>query len=89
MAKVYSDYHPELGNKKWLVYGAALVPPTLVGVYRYKALKHFPTDVITGMFVGAAVGILVPQFHKRKKRQIGVSIIYNQQAKGFAMSCRF
>ncbi|GAF02205.1 phosphatase PAP2 family protein [Saccharicrinis fermentans] len=26
-ATVYSDYHPELGNKKYWLYGAALVPP--------------------------------------------------------------
>ncbi|MGQ1783914.1 MULTISPECIES: phosphatase PAP2 family protein [unclassified Saccharicrinis] len=66
-AKVYSDYHPELGNKKYWLYGAAMVPPTLVGYYRIKAMKHFPTDIIVGTAIGAAVGILVPHFHKRKK----------------------
>ncbi len=35
MAKVLSDYHPELGAKKWLLFAAALIPPAFVGYYRY------------------------------------------------------
>lgn len=69
MAKVYSDYHPELGNKKYLVFAAAVIPTAFVGYYRYKGLKHFPTDIITGAFIGAATGILVPHFHKIVKRK--------------------
>lgn len=38
MAKVISDYHPELGAKKWLLYGAALIPPAYVGYTRYRGL---------------------------------------------------
>lgn len=75
MAKVYSDYHPELGNKKFWLYGAALVPPIVVGYLRIKAMKHFPTDVITGLAVGAAVGILVPHLHKIKKPKSNYSFI--------------
>lgn len=69
MAKVYSDYHPELGNKKYWVFGAALIPPLVVGALRVKAMKHFPTDVATGLAVGAAMGILVPHLHKKKKNK--------------------
>lgn len=75
MAKVYSDYHPELGNKKFWLYGAALIPPIAVGYYRIKAMKHFPTDVITGITVGAAAGILVPHLHKIKKEKSNFSFI--------------
>jgi len=64
MAKVYSDYHPELGNKKYWLFGAAAIPPAIVGYNRVKAMKHFPTDVITGFLVGTSVGILVPHLHK-------------------------
>lgn len=68
MAKVYSDYHPELGAKKWLLFAAALIPPAFVGYYRYRGLKHFPTDIMFGTAVGAAVGILNPYLHKIKKK---------------------
>ena len=75
MAKVYSDYHPEIGNKKFWLFGAALIPPIAVGYYRIKAMKHFPTDVITGIAIGAAAGILVPELHKIKKDKSDFSFI--------------
>jgi len=75
MAKVYSDYHPELGKKKLWLFGAALIPPIVVGYYRYKAMKHFPTDVITGLVVGSAFGIIIPELHKNKKEESKFSFI--------------
>ena len=69
MAKVLSDYHPELGGKKWLLFAAALIPPTFVGYYRYRGLKHFPTDIMIGTAIGAAAGILTPHLHKHKKNK--------------------
>jgi membrane-associated phospholipid phosphatase len=64
MAQVLSDMHPELGAKKWWLYGAAALPPAVVGYYRIEAGKHFPTDVLTGALMGAATGILVPVLHR-------------------------
>ncbi len=72
--KVYSDLHPELGNKKYLLYGAALVPPALVGYYRFRAMKHFPTDILMGLGVGAATGIIIPELHKISKKNSGLSL---------------
>ena len=66
LAKVYTDYHPEIKSKKWLLYAGAIIPPASVGYYRYKALRHFPSDVIVGIIVGAAAGIIVPELHKVK-----------------------
>jgi membrane-associated phospholipid phosphatase len=74
MAKVLSDYHPEWGGKRWWLYAAALVPPVFVGYYRYRALKHFPTDMLVGGAIGAAVGILNPHLHKIKGGGSKVSI---------------
>lgn len=68
MAKVYSDYHPEIGNKKFLLYAAATIPPIVVGALRVKAMKHFPTDIAAGLVTGAAMGILIPQLHKVKQK---------------------
>ena len=89
MAKVISDYHPELGGKKWLVFAAAAVPPAIVGIYRIKALKHFPTDVIMGTTVGAAVGILIPHFHKVIKNKDLSVVPFSGRHTGLAMSYRF
>ena len=66
LAKVYIDYHPEIKRKKWLLYAGALIPPASVGYYRYKALRHFPSDILVGIIAGAAAGILVPELHKVK-----------------------
>lgn len=86
MAKVYCDFHPELGRKKWLVYTAAAIPPIFVGIFRVKSLNHFPTDTMMGTLVGGVVGILVPHLHKRKSR---LSIGTTGNDLGFALSYRF
>jgi len=90
MAKVYSDYHPELGTKKWILYGAALLPPTIVGYYRYKGLMHFPTDILLGTAIGATVGILVPHLHKVARKNKDLSIIpFTGGYFGIAVSLKF
>jgi membrane-associated phospholipid phosphatase len=88
-AKVYCDYHPELGAKKYIFYGLALLPPAFTGYYRYKGMKHFPTDVLTGMAVGAATGILVPELHKHRKNQNLTLVPVTGNVTGFAMSLNF
>jgi len=62
-AKVYSDNNP---GSKWnpYVWSAAISLPAVTSFLRVKAGKHFPTDVIVGYAVGAAVGFLVPELHK-------------------------
>lgn len=65
MAKVYADYHPNMKHK-WLLYAAAGSLTATTGYLRIKAGYHFYTDVITGVTVGALVGVLVPQLHKNK-----------------------
>jgi hypothetical protein len=69
MAKVIDDLHPELGGRRWLVYGAAAVPPALVGYYRIEGGKHFPSDVLVGAVMGAAAGVLVPHLHRRTRTE--------------------
>jgi membrane-associated phospholipid phosphatase len=88
-AKVYCDYHPELGNKKFIFYGLALLPPAFTGFYRYKGMKHFPTDVLTGVAVGAATGILVPHLHKHRKNKNLTLIPVTGHFSGLAMSLKF
>jgi membrane-associated phospholipid phosphatase len=62
-AKIYNDYHR--GDKSVpYVWAAAALVPAVTGFLRWQAGKHFPTDIIVGYVVGAAVGILVPALHR-------------------------
>lgn len=88
-AKVYADYHPGLGAKKYLLYGLASLPPAMVGYYRVKALKHFPSDNLVGMIVGASLGILIPELHRKTGGKASFSTIYTEQVKGLGMAYRF
>ena len=71
-AKVFSDLHPD---SKWkpLVWTAAGVATGLTGYLRYRAGKHFYSDVITGWIFGASMGILIPSIYKRKNMDVQVS----------------
>lgn len=64
-AKVFSDYFP---NSKWkpVVWTAAATIPAITGYLRVKAGKHYPSDILAGYAVGAAIGYFVPHLHKIK-----------------------
>lgn len=91
MAKIFTDYHPETQGKKWLYYTSALIPPAFVGYNRYKALKHFPTDVLIGMAFGAATGILLPAIHRfRPVKNQNLSIVpFTGSVTGMNVQFRF
>ena len=82
MAKVYSDYNPSIGNNKYLLYAAATIPPLILGYFRVKALKHFPSDVMVGLGVGALVGILIPELHRLNEKQIKLSFFSSPETTG-------
>jgi membrane-associated phospholipid phosphatase len=58
-AKVWSDMHPD---SRWtpVVWSAAALVPAYVAWQRVEAGKHYPSDVVVGAVVGAAVGYLIP-----------------------------
>lgn len=63
-AKVFSDYYPERKGMHVILYSAATLA-TLGNAYlRFKAGKHFLTDLMIGVPLGALNGILIPQLHK-------------------------
>ena len=65
LAQAYADYHPGPNSRKRLgLYSLAALPPLLLGYLRMKALKHFPTDVLMAVLIGAACGIGVPTAYK-------------------------
>lgn len=80
MAKVYTDYHPNMRGKG-ILFGLAAAASATTGILRIKAGQHFYSDVITGVTVGALSGILIPHFHKNKAGgERSVQIYPNYQA---------
>jgi membrane-associated phospholipid phosphatase len=63
-AKVFHDYNPNSRARPYIWASAALVP-AVTGYLRWRAGKHFITDILVGYAVGAVVGILVPELHRR------------------------
>lgn len=61
-AKIWSDMHPNSKLKPW-VWTAAAAVPAYAALQRVQAGKHYPSDVIVGLSVGAAMGYLIPQIH--------------------------
>lgn len=86
MAQSYLDYHPEKRHLRWLLYGLATAPPALIAYKRVQALKHFPSDVVAGLIIGAAGGTLLPKLHQRRKHtKMSLGFIYEPQWK--VVSC--
>ena len=82
MVKVYFDLHPDAKNKA-LWYGLAAIPPIVTGYCRYKAGKHFPTDILTGLAFGTINGILTPELHKKEGKRLKIFPAASSQALGF------
>lgn len=62
-ARVFSEYLTN-STTKTLIWTAAALIPAVTGFSRVNTHNHFPTDVIVGYIVGAAIGYLIPELHK-------------------------
>ena len=64
-AKVFQDLNP--GSKATpFVWVVAAAVPAVVGYMRYQSGFHFLSDNLLGYVMGAASGILIPEWHKHK-----------------------
>jgi hypothetical protein len=61
------------------------VPPLVIGLLRTKALKHFPSDNLAGLGIGAAFGILIPELHKLHFRNESLSFSTSRDGLGLSM----
>ena len=86
IAKVITDYHPELGAYKYLVYTAAAIPPLVLGYCRIRSLHHFPSDILVGFGVGALCGIVVPEFHRLQDKNISLGLFSSPEATGITLN---
>lgn len=76
-AKVFTDYYPERKGMHVLLYSAATMA-TLGNAYlRFKAGKHFLTDLMIGVPLGALNGILIPQLHKVRDVNMDKNLSWN------------
>jgi membrane-associated phospholipid phosphatase len=73
-AKVFSDLYPD---SKWkpVIWTLGATLPAMTGYLRYRAGKHFPTDIISGYILGASVGYLIPHFHKISNEDLALNLI--------------
>lgn len=85
IAKVFSDYHPDIGASKYLLYAAASIPPLILGYMRVKSLHHFPSDILVGFGVGALCGIIIPEFHRLNDKDIKLGLYSTTDAIGITM----
>ncbi len=81
-AKVFSDLNPD---SKWkpVVWVGAITIPAATAWARVEAGKHFPTDVIAGYAIGAAIGYFIPVMHLQKdatKAQLKLMPTFNGMA---------
>lgn len=68
-AKVINDYHPKMKKGyKISLWSLAVLLPTATGYFRIKAGRHYTTDVLAGLGVGAITGWLVPHLHKKNNK---------------------
>lgn len=86
-AKVFHDLNPDSKLRPFVWAIAAAIPAT-AGYMRYKSGYHFLSDNILGYLLGAASGILIPEWHKKGHKNLsfipqigngykGMSFVYN------------
>ena len=73
-ASVFSDLYPT-SDYKWIIWSAASLLPAATAYLRYDAGRHYPTDVLFGFLSGATIGMLIPKLHKKKIKDLSISLI--------------
>jgi hypothetical protein len=85
MAKVLCDYHPDFSlGDKILVYSAASIPPLAMGWFRVKALDHFPSDCLVGFALGSVIGVVIPELHKVRVKNVSVGMFTSPAGNGLS-----
>jgi membrane-associated phospholipid phosphatase len=68
-AKLYEDFYPDSEWRPY-IWGGSLTIASAVGYWRYRAGRHYPTDVLVGALVGGLVAYYIPELHKKEKSNI-------------------
>lgn len=83
---MFADYYPD-SKLKPFVWGVSIGLPALTGYLRIRAGQHYPSDIVAGYALGAAVGWLVPTLHKRPIGGKGFTV--SPTGNGVHMTYRF
>jgi membrane-associated phospholipid phosphatase len=76
LSSVYTRLNPESSARGW-VWGGSLTAASVTGYLRYRAGKHFLTDIVAGALLGATVGYLVPHLYEVESEGQDVSKSWN------------
>ena len=63
LATVHDKLNPDSGARGW-VWAGCLLAASTTGYLRYRAGKHFPSDILAGAAIGSLSGWLVPHLHE-------------------------
>jgi hypothetical protein len=82
-AKVFHDFNPDSRAQPY-VWGAAALVPAAVAYFRIEAGKHFLSDNLVGYAVGATMGVVVPQLHKKGGQGVSIVPVQGQNVNGYS-----
>ncbi|HNX59070.1 MAG TPA: phosphatase PAP2 family protein, partial [Spirochaetota bacterium] len=85
LTKVFWDMNPDSGYR-YLVAGSTYAIASFVGYMRYKAGKHYPTDILVGAVVGALIGYTVPSLHHDNNHEMTISPLMDGNSYGLILS---
>ena len=72
--RVFADYHPDSKLKPY-VWAASATLPAVAGYLRVRGGQHFPSDVVAGYGLGAAIGYAIPLLHHRGEKTSNLSVV--------------
>jgi len=72
LSTLYDGYFPQSSFGPYL-WGISLLGASAVGVMRYQAGAHFPTDILTGAAVGTIIGYGIPRLHAGPRKNGGLA----------------
>jgi membrane-associated phospholipid phosphatase len=88
LSVVFSDYYPE-SVLRYVMWSGSLLLASATGYLRYRAGKHYPTDIIAGAAMGSLTGYMVPAIHRTKEWKWSVLPYTESDTSGLLFVYRF
>lgn len=88
LSTVFSAYHPDSRWKPY-VWAGSLGAASGIGYLRYASGIHYPSDIVAGALIGAAIGYAIPRLHRVTSNSLTVAPTRSAEGTGLAVSVRF